>query len=74
MTAAEKLDLINTTLDAGRLVYLETALRITKISPATRRKFEEAGHPILKVSGDSLWLAEGRRYVCADYVSIRVGD
>lgn len=64
--------MIERAISEGRTVYLCTYTNATKITPKTYRRFQEAGHPVVKVSGSSLFLASGRRYVCADYCAIRV--
>lgn len=73
--SAAKLDAINAALDAGRTVYLCTHTRATEITAKVRDRFDKAGHPVLKVGADgSLYLASGRKYVCADFCAIRVSS
>lgn len=70
MTATEKLTLIEARLAQGATVYLTTALKSIKLTPKNAARFTATGHPIVKVSGASLYVAEGRHYVCADYCGI----
>lgn len=72
MTATEKLARIEAALAAGSTVYVSTMTRATKITPKNAAKFVAAGMPILKVVGASLYMVEGRRYVCADYAAITI--
>lgn len=74
MTATDKLAMITSAIAAGRTVYLTTATRATKITPKTFAAWTAAGRPVVKLNGagSSLLLAEGRHYVCADYVGITI--
>lgn len=72
MTATEKLEKITAALDAGSTVYLQTYTRTTKITAKNAAKFAAAGNPVVKVKGSSLYVIEGRRYVCADYCGIAI--
>ena len=58
-------------LAEGKTVYLGTALRLTKVTPRTMRRFTDAGTPLFKVTGGHLLMLEGRHYVNADYCSLR---
>lgn len=71
MTAEAKLALIEGALAQGSTVYLCTYTQAIKITPKNAAKWASANRPIVKVSGDSLWVARGRGYDCADYCAIR---
>ena len=60
--AAEKMEWIKTQAAAGRTVYVHSVTRITKLTP----KIIAAGWA-LKVAGDDLWLAHGKRWVCINF-------
>lgn len=72
MTATEKLAMIETGLATGKTVDLITATRIVRITPKLAKSWEAAGLPVVKVQGESLYVARGRSYECADYCAIRV--
>lgn len=72
MSAAVKLASIEAALRAGRTVYLQTSARTVKIALKHWLQWEAAGRPLLKVVGTSLYLASGKRYVCADYCAITI--
>ncbi len=74
MTASEKLEMIASAIAAGKVVYIGTALRITKITPKLAARWSATGNPVVKISADgkSLRMAQGRGYVCADYCSIAI--
>jgi hypothetical protein len=60
--ANRKLAFIQEHLAAGRTVYIQTALRTWKLS----KKHAD----MVKVSGESLYLQNGKRWDCADYCKI----
>ena len=67
----KKLDWIQRQIAGGATVYIITATRATKITPATWRRWEASGRPLLKVGSDgALLMAVGRRYVDASYCQI----
>ncbi len=76
--ASDKLAYIERAVAGGLTVYLCTYTRATKITPKVWGRFQAANRPLLKVShdphGSSLWLSQGRSYVCADYCAITVED
>lgn len=69
-TAQQKLDKINEALAEGATIYFSTMTRHYKITQKTVARFAKAGMPLLKVSGDSLYMASGRSYLCMDYCGI----
>jgi hypothetical protein len=71
MNAAQtKLARIETALQLGATVNLSTTLRVTVVTPKTAAKFTAAGTPLFKVVGDSFYMLERGKYVCADYSAI----
>lgn len=72
MNAAEKLTLIEGALAKGQTVFLCTMTQAIKLTARNAAKFAAAGMPIVKVSGNSLYVASGRRYNCADYCGIEI--
>ena len=74
MTATEKHEWLESSIHAGKTVILSTFTRAYKVTPRTYSRFESAGHPVWKVSGESLWMASGRKYLCADGCAIQVLD
>lgn len=70
-TADKKMAWIGNMLAAGRTVYVSTMTRVTKITPATARKWEANGHTLFKVSGNSLYMARGSKFDCIDYCELR---
>lgn len=72
MTASEKLTLIEEALAKGQTVFLCTMTQATKLTQKNAAKFASLGHPIVKVAGNSLYVASGRKYLCADYCGIEV--
>lgn len=71
-TATAKLETITKAWSEGRTVYIQTAMRVTVLSAKTAAKFAAAGRPVVKIKGDSLYVIEGKRYVCADYCAISI--
>jgi hypothetical protein len=61
-TAERKNSFINEHLAAGRTVYIQTALRTWKLS----RKHTA----MVKVSGKSIYMQNGKRWDCIDYCKI----
>lgn len=72
MNANEKLSMIESAFASGKTVYIVTATKATKCTPKSLANWAKAGLPLFKVSGDSLMMASGRKYVCADYCSIKL--
>lgn len=71
MTAQDKISQIKQWLNTGKTVYISTATRTTKITPKTYANWEKSGHELLKASGDSMYMASGRNFVCIDYCKIQ---
>ena len=61
-TAQAKSDFIKTHLSAGRQIFIQTALRTWKLS----RKHAD----MIKVSGESIYMQNGKRWDCIDYCKI----
>jgi hypothetical protein len=72
MNANDKLTKILETIDAGKTIYVRTALRATKVTAKNVREFDAINRPLFKVSGNSLFMSFGKRYDCIDYCSITV--
>lgn len=72
MNAQEKIDKILSTVGEGKTVYISTALRSYKITQKVVDKFNRAGLELFKVNGDSVMMANGKRYDCIDYCKFTV--
>lgn len=72
MKASEKLEAIERALDSGRTIYVSTYTNHTKITPKSAAKWADAGMDLFKVSGNSLYMAAGKRFDCIDYCKISV--
>lgn len=72
MTATEKLAKILEVLKAGKTIYVQTTYRAWKITAKDVATFEAANRPLLKVNGNSLYMAVGKRYDCIDYCAFKV--
>ena len=72
MNAADKLNKITEVLNAGRTVYIRTALRNIKVTAKNVRDFAAINRPLFKVSGDSLYISSGKRYDCIDFCRVEV--
>lgn len=70
MTADTKLLTIIAAITAGRTVFIGTRARLVKITPTTWQAWMDAGRPLVKVAGASLYMIERGQYVCADYCAI----
>jgi hypothetical protein len=68
--AQKRLNAINESLDLGRTVLVRTATRTYKITPKTAAKWKAAGNLLFKVSGNSLYMASGSKFVCIDYTTL----
>ena len=71
-TATDKLAKILEVLDAGRTVYIRTALRATKVTAQDVAKFNAIGRPLFKADAKSLYISAGKRYDCIDFCTITV--
>ena len=63
MTAQEKLERIQSGIESGKTVYLTAYLKVWKYTPQVVKRFESFP---FKVSGNSLYVKQGRRWNCAD--------
>lgn len=70
MNANDKLAKILEALDAGKTIYIQTALRITKVSLKDVRKFAAINRPLFKADAKSLYISAGKRYDCIDFCRI----
>lgn len=68
--AQAKLDAINGALAEGRTVYVRSALKAWKVTPKTAERWKKAGNQMFKVSGESLYMASGSKWVCIDYCQL----
>jgi len=69
-TAQKKLNWIDDMIADGRTVYVSTQTRTTKITPKTAKRWADNGNVLFKVSGESLYMAVGKRFDCADYCKL----
>ena len=71
MNATELLAAVRT----GKVLYIATHYRITKIDAKTVAKFDAANHPVIKTGTDGhLYMASGRKYVDCHYCAIKLVD
>lgn len=70
--AATRLTAIGSAILTGSTVFVCTATRAWKITPKTAAKWAEAGEPLFRVKGESLYLRRGRSWDCIDFCSIRI--
>ena len=66
-TATELLAWIEDGIANGKTVYVRNALRCTKVTPATAKKFAAINRAIFKATDKSLYMTSGNRYVCIDF-------
>lgn len=71
-SAAAVLEKINLALDAGRKVLIGTHMRAWPITAKTRERFAKSGFPILTVTGNDLYLQDGKRRICVSQCGITV--
>jgi len=62
-TAQEKLERIKLGIESGKTVYLTTYLKFWKYTPKIVKRIE--AFPF-KVSGNSLYVQQGKHWLCAD--------
>lgn len=70
MKATDKFRTIEAALSLGVTVNLSTYTRVIAVTPKTAAKFAAAKAPLFKVSGESLFVARGRSFDCADLCAI----
>jgi hypothetical protein len=70
MDATTKLAKIEEALAAGKTIYIQTALRITKVTAKNVRQFAAINRPLFKTDGKSLYISAGNRYDCIDYCKV----
>ena len=71
MSAQSRYDKIHSLLAEGATIMLCTPLKCTEVTSKTAKRFDDNGTPLFKVTGKSLYMLEGRNYVCIDYVTIK---
>lgn len=69
--AQAKMDWITQSLNGGKTVYVCTYTRATKITKKTVDAWNNAGRPLFRVSGNSLYMGAGKRYDCIDFCALR---
>jgi hypothetical protein len=72
MTATDKIDKILEVLAAGKTVYIQTALRITKVTAKDVAKFAAINRPLFRADEKSMYISAGNRYDCIDFCKITV--
>ena len=72
MNAAEKLSKILEVLNAGKTVYIQTALRTTMVTAKNVRAFDAINRPLFKADAKSLYISAGKRYDCIDFCKVTV--
>ena len=72
MNAAEKLAKIHEVLTAGKTVYIQTSLRITKVTSKDVAKYAAVNRDLFKADSKSLYISAGKRYDCIDFCKITV--
>ena len=72
MNATTKLAEIVKTIESGKTVTISTAWKAWEITPRTWAKWVASGHSLLKVKGESLYMARGKAYDCIDLCKFTV--
>jgi len=76
MDAKDKLEWIENMLGAGMTVRITHGRTAHDILPPIYKKWQEDGHPMLKVEKargfklESLWLRNGNKHLCIDFSRI----
>jgi hypothetical protein len=74
--ASDVLDFIKRSIASGQTVYVQTAMRTTKVTPSVYAKWEATGKPLFKLGKDGdLLMASGSSYVrltSGDQLLVRV--
>lgn len=75
-TAADKLSGITAALASGATVYVATMTRTTEVTAKFAAKWAKdlPARPLFKVSGTSLYMSSGRKYLCIDYCAIVISE
>ena len=66
MTANEKIAKIVETIESGYTVSFTTRLRSYPVNLRTLDKFRKAGYELFKARGNSIYMLNGKRYICMD--------
>lgn len=76
LSAADKLSGITTALASGATVYVATMTRTTEVTAKFAAKWANdlPARPLFKVSGTSLYMSSGRKYLCIDYCAIVISE
>jgi len=72
--AKAKIDSMLAAIESGSVVYISTHTRSTKINKAALDRWTKAGLELLKASGESMYMASGRKFVCIDYCKITISE
>lgn len=72
MNAEQRIQKLLDLINSGKTVLIGTALRVTKINKKTLTKWEKSGHTLLKSEKDSMFMAQGNKFVCIDYCSFQI--
>lgn len=72
MTATEKLDRINELIGMGKTLIFSTYLKHAQVSPKAAATWKKNGWTMFKVSGNNLFMASGKKFVCIDGCKITV--
>jgi hypothetical protein len=73
MTAEQKIAKITDAILQGKTVYFQTYLKSYAVNLKTLNKFKAAGFELFKVSGNSVLMLCGKKYLCVDGCQITVG-
>ncbi len=66
MTAQDKLNEIHKIIKQGYTVCFTTYLKQIQVNQKSVDSFRESGIELLKVKGESLFIANGKKYECVD--------
>jgi hypothetical protein len=71
MTGKEKAKAMLKALENGATIVIATYTKAWQIDKNTADKFARVGRPIFKGDTKSLYMAQGKGYVCIDFCSIK---
>ena len=66
----DHLKTITDKIEGGHTVSFSTPLRVYPVNNKTLNKFKNAGLELFKVSNGSIYMLNGKKYLCIDYTTI----
>lgn len=70
MKPKEKINKIVDLINEGKTVYFSTALKSIEVNKKVIDKFNKAGYDLFKSDGKSMYIRQGKSFVCIDYCKI----